>query len=366
MSNNRKIKILFFIESLKAGGAEKVLINLVNKMDQTKFDITVQTVWRCDSDIYLVPGIRYKYLYRSFSDINHLRYRVEAELGLAYRFHVKDDYDIEVAYLECGPTKVIAQSTNKKSKKVAWVHSDFSIAHNKEFAEKTKRYYEKYDKVVCVSQKSLKSFRDYYGENIEALIVHNVVDSDNIILKSKEPLPTDVEKKRFTICSVGRLTAAKKYERLINAAVRLKQDGYLFDIWIVGEGELRQDLENQIKAHKAEDYIKLMGFRENPYPFMREADLLVCSSIFEGYSTFITEGIVLRKPILTTDCSGMHELLDEYEIGTIVENDDKEFYLGLKQCLSAPAGNTDRGQCFAYNAIRENESFFVSLLQEGK
>ena len=122
------IKILFFIEELEAGGAEKVLRDLVNHMDQTKFDITVQTVWPCDASKYLVSGIRYKSTYSAKNRINRLRYRFEAEVGILYHLHIKDDYDIECAYLEMGPTKVIASSTNKKAKKLAWVHCDLTKA----------------------------------------------------------------------------------------------------------------------------------------------------------------------------------------------------------------------------------------------
>ena len=72
------IKILFFIETLKEGGAEKVLCNLVNNMDQSKFAITVQTVWPCDNSKYLAPGIQYKSMYSSMSRANQIRYRAEA------------------------------------------------------------------------------------------------------------------------------------------------------------------------------------------------------------------------------------------------------------------------------------------------
>ena len=110
------IKILFFTETLSAGGAEKVLCDLVDHMDQKQFDITVQTVWPSDPAKYLVPGIRYRAMYPSKGKINILRYRIEAETGLSYRLHIKDDYDIECAYLESGPTKVMSASTNRKAK----------------------------------------------------------------------------------------------------------------------------------------------------------------------------------------------------------------------------------------------------------
>ena len=76
---------------------------------------------------------------------------------------------------------------------------------------------------------------------------------------------------------------------------------------------------------------KLLGFRENPYNLMYAADILVCSSIFEGFSTFVTEGLILGKPIVTTDVSGMHELLSDSEYGLITANDDEAFYAGVKR-----------------------------------
>ena len=110
------IKILFFIEELRGGGAEKVLCNLVNAMDQSKFEITVQTLWKADAEKYLRPGIRYRYCYDTRSKVNSWRSRGEIALGLCYRLHIKDDYDIEIAYLECGATKIMAASTNSRAK----------------------------------------------------------------------------------------------------------------------------------------------------------------------------------------------------------------------------------------------------------
>ena len=121
------IRILFFIEELRAGGAEKVLCNLVNSMDQSRFDITVQTLWPCDAAAYLKPGIRYRSCYPSNNAACHLLSRAEAALGLTYTLHIKGDYDIEVAYLECGPTKIMAGSTNRNAKKLAWVINAWQI-----------------------------------------------------------------------------------------------------------------------------------------------------------------------------------------------------------------------------------------------
>ena len=301
-------------------------------------------------------------MYGAKNTINKLRYRIEAELAMAYTMHIKDGYDIEVAYLECGPTKVIAGSTNKKAKKIAWVHVDFSIAHDRQFVQKTKKYYYKYDEVVCVSEKCKESFEAYYGNKIKVSVIHNVVDKDEILYKSRKKLPSEYKKKRFTICNVGRLELQKNHMRLIAAVERLIHEGYEFDTWILGEGRERIKIEKQIEEGKIEDYVKLFGFQENPYPFMEQADLLVCTSDYEGFSTFVTEGTVLGKPILTTDCSGMHEILDNYPAGIIVENDDNAFYQGLKEALDNTAFYQTGEKCLANDTLKENESFFETLV----
>ena len=366
------IKILFFIETLTGGGAEKVLRDLVNHMDRTKFDITVQTVWPCDAAKYLVPGVRYKSMYASESRANHLRYRAEAESGLAYRLHIKDDYDIECAYLEMGSTKVLAASTNKKAKKLAWVHCDLSkaVADPQAYAAKTAPWYAKFDQVICVSQTVKEQFDKLFQNRFDSTVIYNVID-DAAIREKALLLPEGTKKKRrFTVLSVGRLTAPKKFIRLLQSHRRLLNEGLEHDLWILGEGPERSMLEHYVAENKLQDSVYMPGFIENPYPFMREADILACSSAYEGYSTFMTEGVILGKPIVTTDVSGMHELLGNSEFGLIVKNDDEDFYQGLKKMMidvsqrdSYASKAEMRGRDFSTeNLTRETETFFTELV----
>lgn len=330
------IKILFFIENLTGGGAEKVLRDLVNHMDQTKFDITVQTVWPCDASKYLVPGIRYKSMYPSESKANHLRYRAEAETGLAYRLRVKVDYDIECAYLEMGPTKVMSASTNKKAKKLAWIHCDLTKAVDdpQAFAAKTAAWYAKFDQIVCVSQNVKERFDELFHNRFPTTVLYNVIDDASIRENALLPLPEEMKKRRFTVLSVGRFSPPKNFMRLLRAHKQLLDEGLQHDLWILGDGPERPMLEQYVLENRLQDSVWMPGFLENPYPFMREADLLACTSVYEGYSTFMTEGVILGKPIVTTDVTGMRELLGDSEYGLIVENEDEAFYQGLKRMLT--------------------------------
>lgn len=355
------IKVLFHIDTLVGGGAEKVLCNLVNHMDQSKFDITVQTVFPDDSEKYLVDGIHYKYIYPADNQFYRFLYRFEAAMGLVYSLHMKDDYDIEIAYLEFGPTKVIASSTNKKAKKIAWVHCDFDIAiKDKEaFVKKAAKQYQLYDKIACVSEKCKESFVSMFGNDPDVVVIHNVIDDQEILEKAEQSLPNNAKKSRFTLCTVGNYSPAKNYSRLLKTAHRLHEDDFDFDWWIIGNGEQRGMIEDYIRVHDMGAYIVLLGYQSNPYPFLKAADLLVCSSNYEGFSTFISEGLILGKPILTTDCSGMRELLGDSEYGMIVLNDDEAFYGGMKTMLSL---SEDQLKCYAEKSEARGKLFSTDYL----
>lgn len=329
------IKILFFIETLDGGGAEKVLRNLVNNMDQSKFDITVQTVWPCDTKGLLVPGIRYKAMFDIKNKVNVWRYRIAAATGIAYRCYIKDDYDIECAYLECGATKIIANSTNKKAVKLAWVHCDIKKAMPDPigFALKTSKYYIKFDKVVCVSQEGKKSFDELFDRRIQTVTIHNTVDREEIIKKASVEFSLVNKIQRPMVVSLGRLSKPKCYMRLLEAHKRLLNEGIEHTLLILGEGPERKKLEEYIDENNLWNSARLLGFKRNPYPYLESADLLVCSSSYECFSTFITEGLILGKPIVTTDVSGMRELLGDSEYGLITDNNDEAFYEGMKMLL---------------------------------
>jgi glycosyltransferase involved in cell wall biosynthesis len=111
------------------------------------------------------------------------------------------------------------------------------------------------------------------------------------------------------------------------------EDKYAFELWILGAGEERKKLE-QIIEEKNIKSVKLLGFQTNPYKFMKQADIYICSSLFEGYSTTVCEALSLGIPTLTTDCAGMSEILEDGKYGIIVENSEAGIEKGLKQILS--------------------------------
>ena len=368
------VRILFFIETLSGGGAEKVLRNLVNTMDQSRFEITVQTLWKEKAETYLASGIRYRWCYAGDGPVNRYRSRAEAALGWTYPLRIRDGYDVEVAYLEFGSTKILSRAANTGAKRIAWVHSDLAQKLNgrPEALRKVAAQYAAYDRIVCVSQTARDSFVRLFGREQDTVVLYNTIDDTEIREKAKLAPAVPVGKRRLTMAAVGRLSEEKRFDMLLRIHKQVLDEGLPHDLWIIGEGGQRGKLETLIAENGLSDSVSLLGFQSNPYPYMNAADLLVCSSRYEGFSTFVAEGLVLGKPIVTTECSGMRELLGDSEFGLITENSEADLLTGVRRLLSDPEARIGyaaraevRGRDFSAAALTEKtEQFILNTLED--
>ena len=172
------------------------------------------------------------------------------------------------------------------------------------------------------------------------------------------------------LATVGRLSYEKGNDRLLKACQMLKADGYAFHIWLIGDGQERSNLEQMVHTFGLWEHVTFWGFQSNPYPYMSEADLIVVPSRYEGLSTVVTESLILGKPVVTTPCSGMQELLGDSEFGLITEDSVSGLHAGLKRMLDDPgllkqyaALSAQRGQSFSKEqTVQETERFFINLL----
>lgn len=362
------IKILFYIDTLKAGGAEKVLQNLVNAMDHDRFAVTVATPFPEDRS-GLSDRVAYQSLYPAKNALTRYLYRLEAALGTALG-RVRGEFDMEIAYLEAGPTKVVAASKSK-AKKVAWVHCDLiqKTDDPAALARKTAPWYAAFDRVVCVSGAVRDSFRLLYDGRFPADVLYNVSDEAGILRRADAFTPEKADVP--TLCAVGRLSPEKNFLHLLRALPALVRDSIPFRLLIIGEGGERQRLAEYIQRKKLGDHVTLLGWQENPYPYMKAADIIVCSSIYEGLSTVVTEALILGKAIVTTPCGGMDELLGSSEYGLIAQSDDNGLHRALRRMLTEPglqahyeAASARRGKEFSGSALaRRTEDYFTELLE---
>lgn len=371
-------KVLFLIESLSGGGAEKVLSFLLKHIDKTKFDVTLCCV--VDTGKYVEevkPYVRYMPILPNPTGLKGLKallYKIKyafvyrwLPLRLAYSWFVPKGADVEIAFVEGFATKLLSCSSNKKAKKIAWLHTDFSNHHwtlGSVFhsTDEEKRCYERYNQVIAVSDTANKAFKSIFPSiTVPVTTIYNPINNVDILRQSSEPIGE--ERKDIgvlRIVSVGRLTAVKAFDRLSRIVSKLKQQGYKVELWLLGEGEKRKELENIIIEENISDLVILWGFQSNPYKYMAQCDLFVCSSIGEGYSTAVTEALILGLPVVTTDCSGMAELLKDGECGIITENSEEALFEGIKRMLDNP----DKLSYYKEKAIERGKEFCVSHLMK--
>lgn len=332
-------KILFFIPNLMHGGAEKVLVNLVNNLDKDKYDITLQTIFDVGvNKQYLNKDIHYKYVFKKLFRGSTTMFKLFSPKFL-YKYLIKDKYDIVVSYLE-GPTARIISGCPYNSKKICWIHTgiDDKKVFNKGFRsfEEAESIYNNFDKIICVSKSVEEKFLKMLNtENLNTEVLYNVNETEQIILKSHEAIKNiEFDKKMINICSVGKITENKGYYRLAKIQKRLIDEGFQSHIYIIGSGEDEEKINKFIKQNNLKDSYTLLGFKYNPYKYISKCDLFVCSSYREGFSTAVTESLVVGTPVVSTLCSGAHELLGyNNEYGLVVENSEEGIYEGIKKLL---------------------------------
>lgn len=334
-------KILFFIPSFGGGGAEKVLVNLINRIDRDRFSITILTLFDVgENKQYLNSSIDYKFIFKKvFRGNIHLFKLFTPEL--LFKTMVKEDYDIIISYLEGPTTRIISGCKNPNTKILNWVHNEFEDTTNLipsyRNLKELKKCYKKYDGTVFVSQTAKDAFAKSMPEIQKNLkVLYNTVDIDLIRDKSNEAVDDIVfDNKCFNLISVGRFTKQKGFERLIKIVAKLiNQDGINIHLNLLGQGSLEQQYKTLIKEHNIEKNVTLLGYKDNPYKYVKNSDLFICSSYYEGYSTAVTESLIVETPVITTLCSGMQELLGyNNEYGVVVENSDEALYEGLRQIL---------------------------------
>lgn len=332
-------KIIFLINSIAGGGAERVLVDLANELSEREVDVTVLAL--IGGGIFenrFSASVRYKSIVNTRCGFLRkiLIYLLNFVLppSVVHKLFVGNGYDYEVAFLEGVPTKIIGASGNKNSKKYAWVHIDlyntFGLEKVYKNMDEHRRTYRKFDKILCVSETAKNAFIKRFGVYDNVDVCYNVIDDDTIRKKAdEEVLKCDC----FTIASVGRLERQKGFDRLIEVMRRLRDDNIKCRLLIVGEGSERLLLEDLIKKYDLSDRIELLGFSDNPYKYMKSADLLVFPSRAEGYSTVVIEGLILGKPMVVSRCSGMNELLGDNEWGIITDSED-ELHLAVKMMVT--------------------------------
>lgn len=399
----KKKKIVFVINSLGCGGAEKSLVSLLPLIDYDKYDVCLQMFNIGGTFMDLLPDeVKileerdfYKFLKLSLKEqlalgnLKFMKARITLTLDLkknrkkanpAHDTEVfwnacgkaidsdPDYYDVAIAWGQGNPTHYVAEKVNA-ARKFAWINANYELTgHNRDF---DKPYYEVYDKIVSVSDELLELSRQVFPEYKSKML--KILDIQNEkLIQEMAKLPDDdlSEKKsgKVRLVTVGRLNKQKGYDLAVEAAKILDNNGIDFEWYFVGEGGFREEIESMLSAYKLKEKIRLVGVKSNPYPYIASADIYVQTTRSEGYCLTLAEARTLNKPIVTTNFDVVYAQMIHEKNGLIVEMNkqaiadgiirlinDKELRLSLINYLKTEKkGNLE--EFLKFEKLLENES----------
>ncbi len=359
-----KMRILFVMNNLQCGGAEKSLISLFETLDYTKYEVDLLLFKHDGIFMNRIPKQvnvldepdTYKYFDMSIQEVikNSIR---KGQLGIVWSrlcagfifrseknrarceqrvwkymsralLPLDKHYDVAVGYLEKNPVYYCVDKVTA-SQKIGFIHNDYDkLGMDPEIDLK---YFDQLTDIVTVSTECARVLMQrfpMYTEKIQ--VIHNIVSPTMI---NNMALDNVDMKSGVRIVSVGRFNDQKGFDMAIEACRKIMDSGYQITWYIVGEGEEREKLTALIQQNNLQDIFILLGIKENPYPYIKAADIYVQPSRFEGKSIAIDEAKILHKPILVTNFSTAKDQITHEENGLIVDMNPESIYRGIKALI---------------------------------
>lgn len=386
-----KKKLIFITEALWIGGIETALVNLLNRLDYNRFDVTC-LVLRDSLDVadritpqcrLIVSDRQHKVTFPKDYGCKRL-HNIMEEPQNAAKFRRFIWFALRVVF-RAAEARCYASYVKKQLK---GEHFDTAVIYSDRAAETAVRAvsadrflmfyhhgamrreyhdaygYRKADKVIAVSPalaEKLRAYRSKYADKI--ISVNNIIDIDGVREKGLETPTVKFSADCFNIVSCGRLSHAKGMDIAVDACAKLVADGFTgFHWYIVGGGPEESALREQIMRLGLEDCVSLLGMQSNPYPYIRCADLYVQPSRFEAFGLTIREAQVLAVPVLSTRTDGSAELISDGETGLLCESDADSIAAAIIRLYNAPKlRESIQAELQNYDFERDNSAILNQL-----
>lgn len=357
-----KKKILFVIPEYSHGGTNKSLENLLLFLNKEMYDVSIFCLYEDGGDYYkkvFAPYIlRKSKLYYWLHDNVYTRKIIglynkvtkRENFTLLYKREVqhlekKHNFDIIIAYQEGTATEFVSYFKNKN--KIAWIHFDYAMLEGKVNLKERKVYYDSFKHIVCVSKAALESMLKVHPEYREkSTYIYNTLNSASMIEASLKSMQVPFDSTCFNIISIGRLVSIKQFQEIPKIVSNIKKQTSRHFCWyIIGSGSSEQWIRSEIEKYNVQDKVVLLGPKDNPYPFILQANLLVCTSVAESFSYVIAEGKILHTPVVSNNFPVAYEVLDNScgfissiddmpELLYKIINDDDKIYSKVKESIS--------------------------------
>lgn len=340
-----KKKVLFIMSSLGGGGAEKVLVTMLNNFDYERFDVDLALTSNtgiylndvpkqvCIIPIYSYPGT----ILERMGFLLYAKYRISCVERWAARRAVKGHYDTIVSYMQGRALKFHGYLLDRASSNVTWVHADLYTSRidiGPVLSERDeKKCYEAMDEVVFVSNEAQKQFGKLGYKLKKSMVIYNPIPVSEIqrYFGISSVMKDDRSPIKIVLC--GSLSPVKAFDRMVRVASRLRDEGLGFVMNIIGEGPERHSLENLIAAANLKGVVNLLGFMRPPYAEMAKGDIFVSCSLTEAYPLNVCEALCLGLPIVATECAGNSEILAYGKYGKLVPQNEDELYSAIREMV---------------------------------
>jgi len=335
---------------MEMGGVEKVILTLLENLDPDKFNITyIVSLYQGELRDRVPAHVQYIKMNKGREDFskNQLISKIQLFVrGLKIKFLENfplladkiylpgQSFDIEIASSYSDYAAVL-ESSNKASKKIAWFHSDITFPKLQVLVPKILKQIPQFDYFIFGSQQTKDIFVKTYPDFKlpENQVILNAIPIQELKHKAQDFIP-DFETENPVFVSVGRLHSRKGYHKLMEAHAKLLKDGFAYKIYIIGDGEEKENLENQIKNLQVEESFILLGSLLNPYPYVKNADFFVMPSESEGWPLIIADTLILQKPIISTNVGGIPEMIEHQKNGYLINYEVEEMYDAMKKFIT--------------------------------
>ncbi|WP_088293422.1 glycosyltransferase [Bacillus mycoides] len=363
-----KKKIIFMVINMNIGGTEKALLNMVAEIPKDKYDITILMLEEKGVFLEFIPdGVHVEYL-TNYGEIKevlnkpprvvissfirqgkvikavqttfwYLVSKIMKERSVIFRYCLRNytvinnNYDIAVAY--AGPMDFISYFVANKieaRRKVQWIHFDIEkIYFNKYFVSKV---YKKFQHIFVVSDLGREKLTQTMPELINKTETFlNIISPDMIVKMANEGIGFLDDFDGVRVLTVGRLSVEKGQGLTISVLAKLKEAGYKVRWYCIGDGKEKVMYEKLVENYGIQsDYI-FLGAMSNPYPFMKQCDIYVQPSRYEGYCITLAEARCFSNPIISTNFTGASEQINHNHNGLIVQFDEQQMYDAIVQIL---------------------------------
>lgn len=380
-----KKNLLFVMPSLSAGGGEKSLINLLSQVDYNSYNVDLLLFHKNGVFLNLLPKqvniieppgdyktfkyslnravrefiknktFRLAYARLFFTLKNRIFKDVSKAEQYTWRYKsesmdiLEKEYDTAIGYLEKSSIYYVVDKV-KSNRKIGWIHTNYTNSGMDRHFDQP--YFNQLDQLVTVSEECAKSLKENFKETEDKVrIIYNIV-SPTLIHKLSESLIEESlsnEKNEILLITIARLSYEKGLDIAIRTCEQLVTKGYNIKWHVIGEGNERDKLEDMIKKRGLQDHFKLMGLRENPYPYLKKAYIYVQPSRYEGKSIAIDEAKILHKPIIVTNYETAKDQIINEINGLIVDMNEKGLVEGIERLIQ----NQDLSKLFINNLSNE-------------